>query len=596
MKNKKPPAGPALSLTETFRKLVDLLDRQERTRALLLFGMILVMGFIEMAGVASIMPFVAVLSNPGIVKTNQYLASAYEWLGFTDPQAFLFFLGLCVLVLVVGSIGFKALTTWAILRFTAMRHFSLSRRLFRRYLNQPYEWFLDRHSAELGAKTLQEVGNVVSGALLPTLQMTAQGVAALFLAGMLIIIDPLIALSIALCLGGAYALVLWRTRRHVAHIASDRVRANMERHRVSTEAFGGFKEAKVLGLEETFVRRFEKPLLRFVRNTASHQMIAQMPQYVLQAIAFGGILLIAQIQLLRHGDLSQSLPLIALYAVAAYRLMPALQQFYVALSHLRFSTPSVGGVHRDLMDETMAASGAEDAAGRTRLPSLKEGIELRRVSYRYPNANSLALDGVDLTIPARTTIGFVGRTGAGKTTAVDVILGLLRPERGELLIDGEPITEVNRRAWQRCVGYVPQNIFLTDDTVAANIALGIQPAKVDHAALEQASKLANLHGFVTEELPEGYDTMVGERGIRLSGGQRQRIGIARALYHDPDVVILDEATSSLDNVTERAVMEAVQKSEPSEDAHSDCASADDGAADRRDFCLRSRTRGRQGFL
>jgi ABC-type multidrug transport system fused ATPase/permease subunit len=188
---------------------------------------------------------------------------------------------------------------------------------------------------------------------------------------------------------------------------------------------------------------------------------------------------------------------------------------------------------------------------------LTERLELEGMRYAYPKSERGALDGLDLAIDARTTVGIVGGTGAGKTTTVDVILGLLAPQAGELRVDGVPVTEANRRGWQNAIGYVPQSIFLTDDSVAANIAFGLPADEIDHAAVERAAKIAELHNFVMDELPEGYATQVGERGVRLSGGQRQRIGIARALYHDPDVLILDEATSALDNLTEKAVMDAV---------------------------------------
>jgi ABC-type multidrug transport system fused ATPase/permease subunit len=254
----------------------------------------------------------------------------------------------------------------------------------------------------------------------------------------------------------------------------------------------------------------------------------------------------------QSGSFASALPIIALYAFAGYRLMPALQQIYGAVTQLRFAGPALDALHADLMSLQPAhPHPSQDVI------ALKQAITLSQIQYRYPNAQQPALKNLSLAIPAKSTVGLVGATGSGKTTTVDLILGLLEAQKGTLAVDGQAITEHNRCAWQRAIGYVPQQIYLADDTVAANIAFGIQAKDINQAALERAAKIANLHEFVVNELPQQYQTTVGERGVRLSGGQRQRIGIARALYHNPQVLVLDEATSALDNLTEQAVMEAV---------------------------------------
>jgi ABC-type multidrug transport system fused ATPase/permease subunit len=362
---------------------------------------------------------------------------------------------------------------------------------------------------------------------------------------------------VTLVLGASYWLIFWMRRKQLSRIGEDRVRANKQRFQVSSEALGSIKEVKILGLEESFLRRFEKPSLRFVRHHATSQLIAQLPQYALQVIAFGGILLIVIYQLLDGSSLSTTLPLVALYAVAGYRMLPALNQVYIAASTLRFATPAVDILHRDLAQHAKEVRVAKATAQTaTSVPRLQHQLELRGVSFRYPGVTSLALHDINMTIPARSTVGLVGYSGSGKTTAADVILGLLEPESGQLLVDNTLITKVNIRAWQRCAGYVPQQISLIDDTVAANIAFGVDSSEVDMTAVVRAARLANLHDFVMQ-LPANYETTIGERGVRCSGGERQRIGVARALYHDPDLIVMDEATSALDNVTERAVIDAV---------------------------------------
>jgi len=251
---------------------------------------------------------------------------------------------------------------------------------------------------------------------------------------------------------------------------------------------------------------------------------------------------------------------LAVYAFAGVRIFPALQWVYVSTTSMRFSKPALVRLHEDMMAASVNVGRLPRRVDGSDAVPLTDRLELVDVHFSYPLAGRAALRGLNLEIPARTNVGIVGGTGAGKTTTVDLILGLLEAQQGEVRVDGVPITKENVRAWQRSIGYVPQQIFLTDDTVSGNIAFGLDAKDVDHAAVERAAKVAELHDFIVREMPEGYDTFVGERGVRLSGGQRQRVGIARALYHDPDVLILDEATSALDNLTERAVMDAAMGS------------------------------------
>lgn len=541
-----------------FKKILDLLDARERRRALLLLLMILGMALLETTSVASVMPFVAVLTHPGVIESNRYLSAAYHWLEFQNVDAFLLFLGFCVFAATIASTAFKALTNWAMLRFTSMRQYTLSRRLFKIYLGRSYQWFLDKHSADLGKSVLIEVNQVINGALVQGMQLIAQGTTAVILIALLVYINPPLALTVTIVLGGMYGLIVLVSRNYVGRIGTDRVRANSERFRVFNEAFSGIKEVKFLGLEEFFVARFAQPSRRFMDRQSAAQMINQLPQYAIQATAVSFVLIIILYKLAMHGSNYGTLSLLALYAVAGYRLLPALQRVYQCISAMRFSQAAVETLHRDLIQPaTDVTTKSKKSLANEGPIHLKQRLELQNIVYRYPSGTAPALKGITMTIPAGSMVGFVGHTGSGKTTAVDAILGLLEPTAGQLLVDGTPITSEKRRAWRRFVGYVPQHIFLCDDTVAANIAFGIPVDEIDQEAVERAARIANLHDFVTEELERSYDTILGERGIRLSGGQRQRIGIARALYRDPDLMILDEATSALDNLTERMVIDAL---------------------------------------
>ena len=541
---------------QTFRKLRNLLGARERRNALLVFAIMLVLGLLEAAGVASIMPFLAVLMNPSIIHSNAYLAALYSRLAFSDANAFLLFLAATVFVVVVGRIAFAALTQYATVRYQTALTYALSTRLLEKYLRQPYAWFLHHHSSDLGRGVLAQVDEVISGSLMPGLQLMTQAIVTTSIVVLLIAVAPAMAVSVMLVLGGAYTAVYLCAHNYLGRIGYEQFAASIERFRIAHEVLAGIKEVKVSGLETAYLQRFRAAAHRLARQKATSRIIGQLPRHMFEAVAHGGMLIVVMMLLaMSHGDVSKVVPVVGLYAFAGLRLLPALQNIYGNLTTIKFGRATLDALHAHL-----ATTSAPDTALRPRdaapLP-LHKCLELRDVTYAYPRSGRTVLNNVTLSIPVRTTVGFVGATGAGKTTVVDVILGLLEPQQGEVLVDGTPIGRDNVRAWQRTIGYVPQHIFLADDTVAANVAFGVPPPKIDMRAVERAARYAELHAFVTGELPQGYETVIGERGVRLSGGQRQRIAIARALYHDPDVLILDEATSSLDNLTEKAIMDAL---------------------------------------
>lgn len=539
---------------DAVKRVIELMTSTERRYAVALLGMIVIMALLDALGVASIMPFMAIIANPGLVDSNRYLSAIFIALGFKDTRTFLVFLGGIVFTMLVVSLAFKGLTTWAILRFTFACEYSLGRRLLLGYVHQPYEWFLNRHSASLGKTILSEVEQVVSGYFLPLMQCAAQAIASAVLLLLLVLVDPVLAFYIFMALGTAYALIFMAIRKRLAVLGRERVESNESRFEAVTEIFGGIKEIKVTGTESAFVQRYDTPAKRYAKHQASAKTAFFLPRYAMEAIAFGGMLLVAIYLVGMSDGLQGALPVLALYAMAGYRLMPALQQVFAYVSQLRFSYPALVVLHEDYA----GLDRKEGCRGETMPMQPVHLVELEDVTYAYPGSDQPALNKLAIRIPVRSSIGLVGTTGSGKTTTVDVILGLLTPQSGSLKVDGQPITANDRSSWAQTVGYVPQHIFLSDDTIAANIAFGIPEQDINIEAVKDAAKLANLRDFIESNLPNGYFTKVGERGIRLSGGQRQRIGIARALYRRPQLLVLDEATSALDNRTEHAVMKAVQ--------------------------------------
>ena len=542
---------------KTLKKFLYLLSDREKKHAYLLLVMILAMALLDMLGVASIMPFIAVLSNPEIVETNLLLNKVFKFsevFGIKTINEFLFFLGVFVFLFLLSSLTFRALTRYAQTRFLAMRNYSLSKRLLEGYLHQPYSWFLSRHSAEIGKTILSEVSKVVGKGLAPLLELITQSAVTVALIILLLLVDPKLTMVVGLTLSLSYGLIYKLTKSYVTRIGEKSIKVNEEKFTSLNEAFGAAKEIKLGGLEEIYIKRFSDPAKILAKDTASVSIIGEMPRFALEAITFGGMILVTLYLMSKSGAFIDTVPILALYAFAGYRLMPALQRIYNDIIRIRFTTPALNSIYDDLKSLQPHNPNKNQES-----LILKDRITLRNLYYNYPNSSRTALKNLNFSIQACSTVGLVGATGSGKTTAVDIILGLLEAQQGSLEVDGKIINKDNRNAWQNSIGYVPQHIFLSDDTVASNIAFGIDHKDINQETVEYASKIANLHDFVSKELPQQYQTTIGEKGIRLSGGQRQRIGIARALYHKPQILILDEATSALDNLTEKAVMEAVRK-------------------------------------
>ena len=536
------------------RKLFDLFTARERRKLILVFGAVVLHALVEVVGIASIVPFLTLVANPSAVQDNAILHWFFATLGFASVNWFLLFLGFVVLGVLVLSNAIAALATWAILRFSWMQNHRLSRRLLASYLHRPYVFFLNQNTATLGRNILMETQQVVNGLVIPGMKALTKGFVILFILVFLLAIDPMLALVMMATLGSAYGVIYAFVHRKLERIGRERVEANTERFKVANEAFGAIKLLKLLGKEKLFIERYSTQSFRYSDRMASAALISSIPRYAMETIAFGGILVVVLYLLGMRRNLGQVLPLVGLYAFAGYRLMPALQVLFSGAAQVKFNAAALDVLHEALEGDVIHATSADRDA--VPLP-FHETLELRNVTFRYPGAGLPVIEGLNLTINAGSSVGFAGRTGSGKTTTVDLILGLLRLAGGGIYVDGTEITDENLGGWQRNLGYVPQEIYLTDDTVARNIALGIPDEQINMRAVECAARIANVHDFILTSLPDGYQTAVGERGVRLSGGERQRIGIARALYHDPAVLVLDEATSALDGATEEGVFKAI---------------------------------------
>jgi ATP-binding cassette, subfamily B, bacterial PglK len=535
-------------------KILFILTAEERKRLFLLAFMILIMALLEMVGVASIMPLISVLVNQEVIETNNFLNTIFKasnTIGVETKQHFLFFLSILCFSLLILSIFFKGLTTYVQVKFNTMCRHNTAKRLMEGYLNNSYSWFLNHHSAEMGKNILAEVAFFVKG-FGSIIDVITKTLVSAVLVVLVLLVDFKLAIITCFSVGIVYFLIFNFLKAFSNHLGKQRLKVEGLKFRALSEAFGAIKEVKVSGLEKACVDRFSSPSYILAKTNSLIIFIMQMPRLVIEALVFGGIILIVLYLMADRGSLIDSLPIISVFAFAAYRLIPAMQGIYASMTQVSFAGPAI-----DSMYDNFKNLHLERQSKNQSILSFDKSITLKNIYYKYPNAPKDTLNDINLTIPSCTTIGLVGITGSGKTTVVDIILGLLDAHKGTMEVDGTIINKDNLRAWQRNIGYVPQQIYLADTSISNNIAFGVNSSDIKQVDVERAAKIANIHDFVINELPLKYNTIVGERGVRLSGGQRQRIGIARALYHNPKLLILDEATSALDNLTEQSVIKEI---------------------------------------
>lgn len=550
-----PSAPPDLSL---WRRGWALLEARERRMAWVVLGIVIASAISAAVMVGSVLPFLTVLSDPSRIETVPQLAWAYEWFGFTTRYHFIVALGLATIAMIVVANAMQMLRLYVVSRFTMMRVHSISHRLLARYLDQPYEFFLSAHTSDMSARILNETNNVVQYFLRPAAEVISASITLVLVLAVVIWIDPQIALSAIVALGTVFVVVFHFSSRKLAVMGRVRSEANKGRFRATNEALTGIKDIKLLGSGQFFLSRYSHNSLNMIRSTIGKRVLTQLPPYMIQSLVFAGVVLICLLMLDGGAAdpaqaMAELVPKLGAMALAAQRMMPELSRLFTSIGSLRYGHAAVDTVYEGLISGTQPDQFPEDEGASLRLQT---ALELDGIGYRYPNADRAGLENVTLEIRAGERIGVVGTSGAGKTTLADIVLGLLEPSSGEIRVDGHSITKDQLPAWRRSVGYVPQEIYLLDASVAENIAFGIRPGKIDRAQVEKAAQMAQLDEFVRTDLQQGYDTPIGERGLRLSGGQRQRIGIARALYRDADLIVFDEATSALDNVTEQEVMAA----------------------------------------
>ena len=544
-------------MLSSLKQLWQILSPLDKRKVIYVFILVMGMAFIESAGVISIMPFLAVLSNPDVVESNSYLKQLYDFTGAANKQNFILYLGFLSLFVVICSTVFKIVTQYAVNRFASLQRHYFSTRLLKTYLQQNYEFFIQRNSATLVKNILSEVDQLIWTMILPALTLMSYGVVLLSMVGILLLYDPLMAIATAFVLGLFYASIYMLVRKKLTQIGQEFTQANKERYQTCQEALAGIKDVMINNAEHGYIKQFEESSRVFARHIATRETLGQVPLNVIETVGYGCLIGLAMLLVVSGKAVSHILPVLGLYGFAAYRMLPAAQNMYRAISQIKFSEQVLSVLKPEFALEKDELKHIEKDS--TQYLKFENSIRLENISFAYPNRiESPILNNFSLEVKKNASLGIVGKSGSGKSTLMDIMLGLLFPQQGKVYIDDVELTADNITQWRDLVGYVPQNIYLADKSIAENIAFGVAKIDIDLKRVELVARQAQIDDFIQSQLPLGYHTLVGERGVMLSGGQRQRIGIARALYKNPQVLFMDEATSALDTETEQAVNEAIQ--------------------------------------
>ena len=545
-------------MLKVIKQLFVLLTDKQLKQFYLLQVLVVIMAFTELLGIASIAPFMALVGDISILETNGVFAQLYQMSGLNNPMDFLFYTGVIVLVMLTFSTVISMFTTWRLSIFGARIGTEIADRLYSYYMQQSWQFHASGSSAQLTKQVSTEAARISSQIVQPLMIMNSKLVLALFISISIVIYDPVIAILGLFIFSLAYFVLYRLVRQKLESNGQQLSEVSTQRFRLMNEGFGGIKDVLLLNRSHDFITRFHDSGKVFARAQGTNIAISQVPRYFIELIAFGAMISLVLVLIKVHsGNLGEVLPVLAVYALAAFKLLPALQQIYSSLSQIKGNTAAFEAVKDDLERSFDSQKTSRDTVVSTPI-DLKRSIKLSNIEFTYPGKERPAVDGVNMSIPVNSVIGLVGSSGSGKSTLIDLLLGLLTPQQGSIYVDDIRITADNKRAWQDLLGFVPQSIFLSEGSIAENIAFGIPAKDISLKQVNKALNLANLTELV-EQLPDGVNTRVGERGVQLSGGQRQRIGIARALYHEAEVLVFDEATSALDGITEKIVMDAIHE-------------------------------------
>ena len=541
-------------MKKTINQLRYIFNRRQKIGLVLLAIEIAVGAMLELMGVTAILPFVEVVMEPDSIHETWYLSWVYITFHFQSEKSFMIFLAIVLIAVYIVKNAYLCLMYSLQYRFTFSNQRKMANRMLECYLGQPYSFHLVHNSADLIRNVSTDTDMMFKG-ILSIVQLFTELLVCVTLGVFLFIRDKVITIGIIAILGGFLLIFAKSFRRYLSYIGSEDRKYAAGITKWLLQSFGGIKEIKIMDKEEYFLDNFDDNYKNFTFCESKHLLLQILPKPVMETVCITALLLVVTFKIMQGTHSKYFISTLSVFAVAAFRLLPSINRMAVHMASVGFNAPSINAVYHDLkrIDEIEKnirnKNRDEDAI------SIQKEIQIKRISFKYPNTENYVLKDISFKIKKNKSIAFIGPSGAGKTTLADIILGALEPTEGNIYIDGMDISG-HMCGWHKNLGYIPQTIYLMDDTIRNNIAFGIPKNEIDEDKIWKALEQAQLKGFV-ENLEKGLETEIGEAGVRLSGGQRQRIGIARALYHNPEVLVLDEATSALDNETESGVMEAI---------------------------------------
>lgn len=544
-------------LQEAIKKLFILFNKKEKKLLLGLFFMMIVAAVFETIGIGLIVPLVGIITNPDIIQEQAILSSIYKMFNFKTTSSFIVFAVLTLLLVFVLKNLYLLLFNYAQIRVILNQQVKMSRRMFKEYLTKPYTFHLQRNTAELLRNVNSEVSRVFNGIVISGFQLFTEILVTLLILILLLVTAPLATMTASILLGGSVFTFFTLFRKKISQIGAEQQKISASMIKWVNQGLGASKEVKVSGKEEFFINAYTEQSQISANNNRYMSVLNQIPRLFIETLLVSIVLITMLIIIFQGKNTSELVATMALFTMAAFRLMPSITRIVALITTIRYSQPALKVIYKDLFQNKEAAPTKtnELAVVPKETKAFVDSIEINNVSFRYPNQQDCSVKNVSLTIPIGKSVAFVGESGAGKTTLIDIMLGLFQPEKGRVLVDGKDLEE-QKVLWQKKIGYIPQSIYLSDDTIRGNVAFGIDKDRIDDQEVWRALEQAQLKEFV-KALPDQLNTTVGERGVRLSGGQRQRVGIARALYHNPEILFMDEATSALDNETEKGIMRAI---------------------------------------
>ncbi|NLL79393.1 MAG: ABC transporter ATP-binding protein [Clostridiales bacterium] len=540
---------------DVIKKLNKVLSKKQKGRVVILIVMIVISGLLETLGVSMILPIVTAIVQPDAFTENQIIVVLNRYLHCKDINEFMIFMIMAMIVIYILKNAYMCFLFYVQNTFISNSQYRISRDLLQIYLNKPYEFYLNVNTSDILRTVYSDTTGVFS-LLLMCMQLITELVVGIFICASLMIVDPQMTILIAVILGGTTLIINKFLKPRLQKIGAESREKQSLMYGNIIQVVTGMKDVKVFAKEGYFLEGYKKHGRRFYNLSRDYEVFSSIPRLLIEAISIGSVLGYLAVMIVSGHDVTDMLPQLSAFAVAASRLMPCANRASNYLARIAYYKPNLDYVYENVDMPQYSGSDRDAVICRDEKPlTFQDKVEVKNLSFKYPNTEKYIVKDAEMEIEIGKSIGIVGPSGAGKTTVVDIILGMLKPQQGEILCDGQNVFD-HYAGWLHNIGYIPQTISLMDVSIRENVAFGIEEKEIDEKRVWEVLEEAQMKQFV-QELPEGLDTKIGERGVRLSGGQRQRLGIARALYHNPELLILDEATSALDNDTEAAIMEAI---------------------------------------